>query len=269
MKDMYGKNTVGVVFKTYNGLLVNSLEDVAVNQHLGFNGAYDKKKVTFLLSLVEDDSCVYIIGAHIGTLAIPVAGKAKSVIAFEANPATFEFLSWNAQLNLLHNTTVYNYAIFNEEKELSFYQNKANTGGSKIKPSTDHFWYNYDQPETITVCGKILDNFVRDKGHDFPSLIIMDIEGAEYAALKGASECLRHCRYLYIEFMPHHLSNVAGITIDKFVKAITDFFPNMIIVDEYVQDSPEHYTGDEILEKLTQYFNRNRGVDLLFSKERL
>jgi tRNA G37 N-methylase Trm5 len=44
-------------------------------------------------------SDVLIVGAHIGTLAIPISRLAKHVDAIEANPETFKFLSLNVAMN--------------------------------------------------------------------------------------------------------------------------------------------------------------------------
>jgi FkbM family methyltransferase len=169
-------------------------------------------------------------------------------------------------LNKLDNIQIHNYAIYCGEGKLSFYQNTANSGGSKVRPVKDHFWYNYDTPEVVEVDAKVLDDLVNSKGYDYPNIIIMDIEGSEFAALKGACNCLHHAQYLYIEFVPHHLSNVANITVSEFLEAITPHFTAMMIVDDRKGGLPDKYTGDGILQKLTEYYNEGISSDLLFLK---
>jgi FkbM family methyltransferase len=266
MNKMYGRNVKGVVFDTFNGLLVNNYSDVQMNINLGFNGYYDKSKIEFILSLLNKDACVYIVGAHIGTLVIPLGRFARKVVAFEANPATFEFLTQNIHLNQLNNVDIYNYAIYDKAINIEFYQNKVNSGGSKVKPVTDDYMYNYDAPEVIEVSGKILDDFIEENEIELPDLIIMDIEGAEFPALKGASDCLKHARYLYIEFVPHHLSKVANITVKDFINVITMHFPNMQLVENNMKGQAMKYKDAEILSKLTALYEQNVGADLLFYK---
>jgi len=269
IKKIFGGSAIGVLFDTTNGLLINDPGDVTVTQSLGFNGAYDKEKVEYLMSLIDESKCVHVIGAHIGEVAIPLARKVREVVAFEANPLAFELLSKNILLNRVCNIKAYNYAVYDEEKEITFYRGRANTGGSKIKPFKDHYWYNYDDPEIITVAAKILDVQVSDSGISLPDLIVMDIEGAEYAALKGAGACLQHASYLYIEFMPHHLSNIANISVEQFSEVVTTYFQNMIIVNWNIGKSPRSYSNDQMLHVLKNLFNHNRGVDLLFYKSDL
>lgn len=265
-REIFGEHIAGIAFETYNGLLVNSPSDVEINRRLGFFGSYDKKKVAFLLSLLKPDDQVFIVGAHIGTLTIPVAKAVRKVVAFEANPATFRYLDWNVRLNHLPNVQVYNYAIYSEEVQIPFYQNKANSGGSKVKPVTDHHMYNYDHPDEIRVEGKVLDDLVTRNNIDFPDMIVMDIEGAESAALKGANACLSHARYLYIEFEPHHLTNVANVSVEDFTAAITKHFPYMRIVDDMINEDVKVYEGAAILQILSDLYHKNSGEDLLFYK---
>lgn len=266
LSTLFGKHVTGVVFDTYNGLMLNSLSEVLINSYLGFAGSYDKSKVVFLLSMLKKEDTVYIIGAHIGTLVVPVGKLVKEVIAFEPNPETFELLERNIHLNYLRNVQIHNHAVYNKETEISFYQSKVNSGGSKVQPVKDDYMYNYDNPETIRVSSKILDVFVQERNISMPDVIIIDIEGAEFHALKGASGCLQHARCLYIEFVPHHLTNVANITVDDFTSAITHYFPLMKVIDEAALDTETTYEGDNVLLKLRELFNNNICSDLLFYK---
>ena len=54
---------------------------------------YDSELLSFLLNKCDAESEVLFVGAHIGSLAIPVAKKVRKVVAVEANPATFAFTS--------------------------------------------------------------------------------------------------------------------------------------------------------------------------------
>lgn len=266
IKELFGQTAVGIAFETYNGLLIGDQSDVVINRSLGFAGNYNKGKIEYLLALLGKEACVYIIGAHIGTLAAPISKSVKQVIAFEANPSTFKLFSWNIRLNNLQNVSAYNFAIYNMETTVPFRQDKANTGGSGIRLHKDHSLNKTEDSETIQVNAMILDDFIAKTGSLLPDLIIMDIEGAEYAALKGAHACLKHACYLYIEYMPHHLSNVAGVAVRDFTETIMAYFPNMVIVDDAVREKPGQYSGGQILRKLLELQVTGRCVDLLFSK---
>ncbi|WP_158280867.1 FkbM family methyltransferase [Pararcticibacter amylolyticus] len=259
-KRLFGTHAKSVLFETHNGALLSSPMDTEINRRLGHHGQYDLDKIHFLNKIIKKDYTVYFLGVHIGTLLIPLSYHANKVIGFEANPDTFEYLKYNLLLNNVSNAAIFNLGVYDKYGTSLFYKNKANTGGSKIKPHSDQFIYNYDQPtETIikTVC---LDDFVSSNGLPYPDVMIVDIEGAEYAALKMAGQCLSNCKYLYIEFVPHHLSNVANIDVNEFLSVIVPYFTKMVIVN-----SPNHgFYGEDIYKVLADLYAREVCVDLLF-----
>ena len=67
---------------------------------------------------------------------------------------------------------------------------------------------------------KAVDEHVKSENLPQADMIIMDIEGAEYLALKGMQECLAASNSLYIEFIPHHLQNVADVNSTEFFNLI-------------------------------------------------
>ncbi|MGN7986100.1 FkbM family methyltransferase [Pedobacter sp. 22226] len=261
-RRIFGPHAKGVMFATHNGTLVSSPMDTEINRSLGNYAQYDLDKIHFLSNFIKKEHTLYFLGVHIGTLLIPLSRNASKTIGFEANPDTFEYLKSNLNLNKVLHTTVYNYGVYDKQGTSSFYKSKANTGGSKIKPLKDQFLYNYDRPaETViqTIC---LDSFVEANRLPYPDVMVVDIEGAEYAALKMGGQCLTYCKYLYIEFVPHHLFNVADIDVNTFLSVITPFFGKMIIVN-----SPHHeFSGEDIYKVLTDFFIRGICVDLLFFK---
>lgn len=219
-----------------------------------------------MLSLIKSSDVVYIIGTHIGSLLVPIAKQSKSVAGFEANPSTFELLSINIAANSIKNTSVYNYAVYNTKTTLSFYQNKANSGGSKIKPIIDDYKYNYDKPSLIEVAGDSLDNLAEQFHLPPPDFMIMDIEGAEYFALLGANNCLENVSILYIEFVPHHLKNISNVSIETFCSLITKYFSVMKLIDEEINNEDKKYVALAISEKLNELYNQDKSADLLLFK---
>ncbi len=69
---------------------------------------------------VERDEVFVDVGAHIGAYAIPIAKKARKVIAFEPNKYSFELLTRNILLNHLTNIAAYNVAVSKKSGSLLF-----------------------------------------------------------------------------------------------------------------------------------------------------
>jgi FkbM family methyltransferase len=223
-KRVLGKYAQGVIYRASNGLLAVSLDDVAVGKKLGFKGAYDIPEITALQKLFSQDDVIYIVGTHIGALLVPIARRCCQVIGYEANPETFDYVRFNTHLNNLTNTRLFNLAAGDASRTIQFYQNRSNSGGSKIKPKQDQYMYNYDSPSTIDVRMVSLDEHAAVEKLPVPHGVIMDIEGAEYFALKGMPSILEKTGFLYIEYVPHHLKNVSGVSNEEFFELILPHF---------------------------------------------
>lgn len=223
-KVMLGPFARAILYRTENGLFLAPVDDIEIGKKIGKEGGYDLNELKEIESMVDASSVVYVIGTHIGLLLVPIAKKVKTVIGYEANPQTFELVKMNIDLNGLKNVTLFNYAAGDKEQEVEFYMNVANSGGSKIKPKKDRFIYTFDKPAITTVLMKAIDQHSAIKNLPAADVIVMDIEGAEFFALKGMQNTLAKSRCLYIEFVPHHLQNVAGIIAKDLFELITPFY---------------------------------------------
>lgn len=256
----FGSHAKGILFETINGQFIGEPKDVEINSSLGVSGQYDWSNISFISRYLNNSMNLYILGAHIGCLLVPLSKYVKNIVAFEANPNTFRLLNLNILLNEVRNVSTYNLAVYDSRTSVTFYQNNANTGGSKVKPITDRFIYHYDQPQKILIEAVSLEDFIAEKKLPMPDFMIMDIEGSEYNALKGAGKILEHCKYLYIEFVPHHLFNVANINVETFLSVIAPHFDQMQIVN----NGNELFVDEQITVKLKELYARNVAVDLLF-----
>ena len=260
-KKVIGKHAKGILCSTDNGLLVVGADDLEVGRLLAFKGYYEDHALSELYQLVTRESDVCLIGAHVGTLLVPLAKRANTVVGYEANPETFELLKINTRINNLSNVDIFNYAIGNEKKEVEFYANTVNSGGSKIKPRFDSYAYSYDNPKIIKTNMISLDEHIGGK-YEF-DIIIMDIEGSEYYGFQGMQNALKTCKYLQLEYVPHHLENISHVTNEEYLSVFADYFESVRIVGE-----PENgYSRREFLPFLDRLRNSDNCADLLFSKD--
>ena len=214
-KKIFGPNAKGIIYDSKNGYMALPISDITIGKNLGFKGHWNFNEIQKLLQQTTQDDVIYFIGTHVGTLLVPIAKKVKTVVGFEANEDTFWFIKANLCLNKISNATIFNKAVGDGAKKVTFYKNTVNTGGSKIKPIKDSILYNYDNPKQVEVDMVGLDPFIAEQSLTPPSGIIMDIEGAEYFALKGMQATLAEVRFLYVEFVPHHLQNVSNTSVEN------------------------------------------------------
>lgn len=259
-KRINGPHVWALIAKTDNGLFAVDPEDSAVGRRLRMFGRYGNNEIERLRPHITSSSRVLIVGAHIGTLAIPISKFCKDVVAIEANPYTYELLKKNIGLNNAANCHAINIAASNKEETIKFLLSRANSGGSKRVPKIKEYMYYYDKPEEISVRAFSLDKYLDNNGFD---VVVMDIEGSEYFALQGMQGILSKTKLLAVEFLPHHLKNVSGVTVAQFLSVITPHFSKLTIPSmkkEIVQAS-------DFLTYLSEMYDRGQGDEgIIFEK---
>ena len=227
LRKKLGHNIKAVITNSENGLFAVDPEDLEVGQKLR-SGGFGIEEVQRLKRFINDQSKVLIVGTHIGSLAIPLAKHCKELTAIEANPNTFELLEINLQLNNAKNITPHNIFANDSHEKVEFLLNTVNSGGSKRKPKKNSFLYDYDNPEIIELEAHRLDDYLPEHDYD---LILLDIEGSEYFAMKGMQDLLSNCKTLVVEFLPHHLKNVADIDVETFLSVLPGHFTEFKLPD--------------------------------------
>ena len=225
-----GPYGTAILTRTHNGLLLVPSGDLMVGRRLSFKGHYDSVLLDFLLGKCEVTSEVLFVGAHVGALAIPVAGRVRKVVAVEANPATFELLRMNVVLNGLQNMEIYNFAAGDRDGDVTFLTSELNSGGSGVEIGERGMEAGiYDKPVRIEVPMKRLDDVFQGTYFD---LIVMDIEGSEALALRGMSRLVGRSRALLVEVFEHHLRRVAGVSNDEFLSLVAPYYDEAFILKE-------------------------------------
>ena len=154
----------------------------------------------------------------------------------------------------------HNIAASEKTEIITFFLNTVNSGGSKRAPKQSHFMYEYDSPERVEIQAHALDTHLSNHAFD---LVLMDIEGSEFFALKGMPKILQGCKSLIVEFLPHHLRNVAGVDAQTFLQQIPERFTKVTIPSQNVTLSRE-----EAQAFLLKMFRDEKGDDgLIFQVE--
>jgi FkbM family methyltransferase len=126
------------------------------------------------------------IGANIGNHSLYFSDLFEEVFAFEPSPRTFALLKFNTEHACLkRNIKCFNFGLSDQNSELLFETSNLNVGGSRI----------VEAPRKIQASDTLLIEVKR--ADDLPelydkkiSLIKIDVEGHELAALKGAKNLI-------------------------------------------------------------------------------
>ena len=252
LRKKLGQNIKAVITRSENGLFAVDPEDLEVGQKLR-SGGFGIDEVQRLKSFINKDSKVLIVGTHIGALAIPLSKHCKEITAIEANPNTFELLEINLHLNQAKNITPHNIFANDSHEKVEFLLNTVNSGGSKRKPKKSSFLYDFDNPEIIELESHKLDDYLPEHDYD---LVLLDIEGSEYFAMKGMENILANCTTLVVEFLPHHLKNVADIDVETFLSVLPGHFTKFNL-----PDNRQEHNISEVKTVLQNMYDANIGED--------
>jgi FkbM family methyltransferase len=259
LRKKLGNNVKAIITNSLNGIFAVDPDDLEVGQKLR-SGGFGLEEIARLKKYINRDSNVLIVGTHIGSLAIPLSKHCKEITAIEANPKTFELLEINLQLNKIENITPHNIFANDSTEKVEFLLNTVNSGGSKRKPKKSNFLYDYDRPEVIELESHVLDHYLSEHNFD---LILLDIEGSEYFAMKGMKEILSNCKTLVVEFLPHHLKNVADIDVDTFISVL----PNHLTKFQ-LPDHNQKHNFSEVKTVLQKMYDSNIGEEgIIFTSD--
>jgi FkbM family methyltransferase len=140
----------------------------------------------------NEGDIVVDVGAHIGKytiIASKMVGSQGKVIAIEAHPANYDLLKQNIELNKLNNVIALNYAVHSKETMVKLYESGQEKGFTiyntimidRTTPNNQKY---------IEIKAKTLDSLLLKNGINQVNWIKIDVEGAEYEVLRGATDLL-------------------------------------------------------------------------------
>jgi FkbM family methyltransferase len=184
----------GLIFE-----ISNPVEHYRVMEY-GGEREYLKAMIDFLRS----DDVLFDVGANIGMVSLHAANRCK-VVAFEPDPSFLARLTRNLSLNPEAAVDVLPVAVTDRNEPVTLYTDGA--GGNS--PSLRH---QRQEKGSVMVEGRTLDSLVVEGSVPAPTILKLDVEGAELLALRGASALLRSptLRALFLEVHPRFLDAFGG-----------------------------------------------------------
>lgn len=169
----------------------------------------ERPVIADLMDTLESDDVFYDVGANIGTYTCFAAQLIDigDVVAFEPHPANIDRLQENAELNDL-NVRVQPIALSNETgiSELVVSGSTDNAGVGTHSLSTN------ESEKTLDIKTIEGDRLIDNGEVPFPSIIKIDVEGAEQRVIEGLSSTLEseQCHTIYCEVHPDRLPEFGG-----------------------------------------------------------
>ena len=179
---------------------------------------YEKKYSEAMLKSVENNFCIWDVGANKGIYIKKFLkiNKANSVIAFEPTPYLCKFIKSKFSVPIKNRKLfVYNFALADKSKKSFFWISKKNSVENSLIYHSDKI--------KITVNQKKPDELVTKKKFKIPNLIKLDIEGGELKFLEGSKKILKYkaLRHLFIEVHFSKLNKLYGKNgVTKIIKIL-------------------------------------------------
>ncbi|MGH9410591.1 MAG: FkbM family methyltransferase [Vicinamibacterales bacterium] len=153
------------------------------------HAAYEADVVRYARSIAREGDVVIDVGAHVGFYALQAAlwvGPSGRVMAFEPNPLARDVLTTNVRLNRLEGRVIVEaFAVADAPGVAAFFGGEDTSGLSRL--GAPNAISNHARSIDVSVVS--LDGYCSDRTIR-PSLIIMDVEGAELNVLRGARALL-------------------------------------------------------------------------------
>jgi FkbM family methyltransferase len=186
--------------------LAVSARDIGVGLPLIIKGAYEPLQTELFLASLHEGDVLWDIGANVGYYAVLAArkvGPSGKVVAFEPDHGNLLLLRDNARMNGCANIVIEDKAVSDREGWIAFSSEEYSKGQSAV--ILDASSQRYHRVRSIT-----LDSFIANEGQECPTLVKMDIEGAEVLALQGARKAFSRCMRikLFIEYNPSSIGKL-------------------------------------------------------------
>ncbi|OYR83523.1 hypothetical protein DJ84_08020 [Halorubrum ezzemoulense] len=159
-----------------------------------------------LLTTLNSNDIFYDIGANVGTYSCFIAaelGPGKTV-AFEPEPDNATHLKENLKLNDL-DADVIQVALSDTDGTIDMALTGDEAGEGEHAIATD------DNERTLEVETAKGDTIIEERGLPKPTVVKIDVEGAELSVLRGLRKTLHeNCRLAYVEVHPEKIKNFGG-----------------------------------------------------------
>ncbi len=166
-----------------------------LQQRIFFDGYYERPLVDWLKLTLKPDDVFWDVGANIGAITLVAARLCRRVVAFEPDPRSLDILRRNLLANDLGNVEVVPGALGVETGSTVLYQAPSvNTGMTSLMEGRS------TSARETRVQVYRADDLIAQRPDIAPSVMKIDVEGAEHLVLAGARGLLGSGRLRAVVF---------------------------------------------------------------------
>lgn len=163
---------------------------------------WEPEFIRAMLEQLEPDDVFFDVGANLGLVALHAARHCR-VLAFEPDPYFRSRLERNIELNPELSVEVHQVAVGDADGRVTLFRDhEGATSASLVRQR--------EEPEAVEVPSRKLSSMVADGSAPAPTVVKLDIEGAEILALRGARDLLHGAAAPRALFLEIHSSFLRG-----------------------------------------------------------
>ena len=202
-----------------------------------YEDTWEREYVQELISTLKKGMVVYDIGAENGELSVMAANivGGENVHIFEPNKDYFPNIKaiWDAN-NLTDAASCFNGYVDEVSSEWVTFRTLNELGNGEIFYGCYHANPNVTPMQTVS-----LDKYSKSIWFKPPNVIMMDIEGAELSAVKGAKEIIeKYAPIFFISIHPQYIQERSNGTKEELIQIFLDNNYNAIHLST---DHEEHW----------------------------
>jgi len=211
----YYKTSKEVMAHTFFGTKMNLQLPSATDIYLtgGKTHPSEIRLAKFLIHHLKKGNHFLDIGAHYGyftLLGSKLVGEQGKVFSLEASPTTFDLLNKNVKQQ--KNIRAFNLAASDKVGTISFFEFPnlySEYNSMELAQFEKEKWFQKYPPTKCTIEAIDLSSFLT-KNDFYPSIIKIDVEGAEYKVISGAEEYLQqYTPFIIMEYLSNKRGNEA------------------------------------------------------------
>jgi len=207
---------------------------LSTDTYAEFERFYDLKGERLIIEdvvhQISEGDVFYDIGANVGLYSCMI-GSAKencNICPFEPHPTNVEALKRNLQLNNV-DCQIFQLALSDEEGEfeLSSEGSEAGLGEHSLDTSGSE--------STVPVTVRQLDKLRKEQNIPIPTVVKIDVEGAELDVIQGGKETFSDakCLTIYCEVHPERIKKFGG-NYEELKDCLTDLGFALEVIDQEV-----------------------------------
>ena len=199
-----------------------------------------------MATLAKPGGTVVEVGGHIGYVTLHLrgsVGNAGKVVVFEPGPNNLPYIKTN--IAPFDNITLVEAACGDHDGEVDFWIEGLSGQNNSLDQQYKNFdanrknAFSHENMKRITVRMTKLDSYLAATGLR-PSLMKIDVEGAENLVLRGAERCLEEIRPTIIVEVTEHADEVAALMSRHRYRWRSDGNPEWICEPEEVPDGADN-----------------------------